>query len=413
MIARRALSTLLAAALLLSAAGCSLFPEPPPAFVEAASKYEAEIRALPGVASATAEVRDVDAKDKPGDFYLSLHVTASSSDGLAAVLDSLSTVETPAGLELRQSVSVPAGPRVAAVSLDNSVNVRRAEALRALPFVTSVRIDDQYDRVQVAGGVDLAPAVETLRGSGTLTANPFDSVTMAWDDSDLDISVSMAGPSAALMDFLDHTWLRLDRISSSEPDSLRQRPTLSVEASHPDAVAEALSALVGDELDGRPRTAFVVRSDTIEVSGYVGLPLGSPEPDDLAADEPVPQPVDEAARAARIAADTKTVTRFLVDSAEASGIPGTPNVFVGDCSSPVDSPQVQGTLLLPVFDYLDSADLPYESVTASWERAGYAHSDQATGTAIFSSGAVRPIQVATIRGTSEGIQITAMAACVD
>ena len=412
MITRRVLSTLLAAALLLSAAGCSFFPEPPAASVEAARKFEAEIRALPGVASANAEVRDVDAKDKPGQFYLSLVVTATDSDGLTSVPDLIATVQSPAGLELRHTLIVPAGEQVAAVTLDNSRNVARAEALRSLPFVTSVRLDDHADRVQVAEGVELTPAVSTLRGSGALTAGPLDSVAMAWDASDLDISVSMEGPSTALIDFLDNTWLRLDQVSSSEPRNLLQRPTLSLEASHPDAVAKALTTLVGDELDGRPRTAFRVRSDTDEVSGYVGLPLGSPEPDDLEAVDPVPPPVDEAARAAEIAADTKTVTRFLVDSAEASGIPGTPNVFVGGCSSPVDSPQVQGTLLLPVFDYLDSAELPYEAVTASWEKSGYAHSEQATGTAIFSTKERRPIVEATIRGTSEGIQITAAAACV-
>ena len=412
MIARRLLLTLLGATLLLGASGCSLFPEPPASLVEAAIKFEAEIRALPGVASANAEVADVDPKDNPGQYYLSVVVTAKNSKDLATVPDLIATVQSPAGLKLRHTLIVPAGEQVAAVTLDNSRNVARAEALRSLPFVTSVRLDDHADRVQVAEGVELTPAVAALRGSGALTAGPFDSVAMAWDATDLDISVSMAGPSAALIDFIDNTWLRLDRVSSSEPGDLQQRPTLSVDASHPEAVSKALAALVGDELDGRPRTAFRVRSDTDEISGYVGFPLGSPEPDDLAAVDPVPPPVDEAARAAQIAADTKTVTRFLVDSAEASGIPGTPNVFVGGCSSAVDSPQVQGTLLLPVFDYLDSAELPYEAVTASWEKSGYAHSEQATGTAIFSPKERRQIAEATIRGTSEGIQITAAAACV-
>jgi len=412
-IARHLLSTLLAAVLLLSAAGCSLFPEPPAAFVGAASKFEEEIRALPGVASATAEVRDVDPKDKPGQFYLSLVVTATNSDGLTTLPDLLSAIQPPAGLEVRQTLNVPAGPQVAKVSLNNSRDVARAKALRVLPFVTSVRLDDGVDSVQVSEGVELAPAIAALRESGTLTADPFDSVSLAWDASDLNVSVSMAGPSAALVEYFENAQLQLDQVSSSEPRDWLPRPIVNLVAPNPDLVAKALSELVGDELEGRPRTAFSVYSDTQEASGYVGLPLGSPKPDDLTTTDSVPPPVDEEVRATQIAADTRVVTDFLLDTAKASGIPGTPEMFVGSCASPDNSPQVQGALLLPVFDFTNSAEPAYAAVTKSWEAVGYIHSEQATGTAIFTPQGKQPIVQATVRGTSDGIRISAMAACIN
>jgi hypothetical protein len=64
-----------------------------------------------------------------------------------------------------------------------------------------------------------------------------------------------------------------------------------------------------------------------------------------------------------------------------------------------------------VFDYVDSADDTYDAITESWEADGYTRSDQAMGTSIYSPITVQPVVQASIRGTSEGIRITAMAAC--
>jgi len=88
-------------------------------------------------------------------------------------------------------------------------------------------------------------------------------------------------------------------------------------------------------------------------------------------------------------------------------------VFVGSCASPDDSPQVQREVLLPVFDFTNSAEPAYAAVMESWEAVGYIHSEQATGTAIFTPQGKQPMEQATVRGTSDGIRISAMAACID
>jgi len=134
----------------------------------------------------------------------------------------------------------------------------------------------------------------------------------------------------------------------------------------------------------------------------------------MRAADPTPHPVDEAALATQLAADTESVTHFLLAAAEAAGIPGipaAPDVFAGQCSNPDTLSQLQGTLLLPVFDYVDSADDAYDAITASWEADGYTSSDQAMGTAIYSPITDQPVVQASIRGTSEGIRVTAMTAC--
>ncbi|TBN56014.1 hypothetical protein EYE40_00595 [Glaciihabitans arcticus] len=411
MISRLLVSLVLSGALLMT--GCSPLPQPPAQSVAAAREFEAEIRALPGVTKVVAEVDAVDEKDRPGEFYLRLVVTAARADDLATLPDLIAAVPSPTGLRLSSTLFVPKGPGVAAVTLENSREVERAAVLRALPMVDSVRMDPTSDSVQVASEIRVASAVAALRESGTLTSDPFDAVSVSWEGFDLNVSVSAAGPSDALIDYLEEARPRVDRISSVEPREQSPRPHLTVNASSPGVIARSLAALTGDETPGRPRTVFFVHSDTESITGYVGLPLGSAEPDDLALFEPTPAPIDEVARAAQVAADTELLTQFLLNSAEASGVPGTPEVFVGECSTGADGVQVQGTLLLPVFEYADSAEPAYKAVTRFWKASGLEHTEQATGTSIYSPSTVQRIEQATIRGTTEGVRITAMTTCLE
>ena len=107
MIIRRLLALLLGGALLLALVGCSLLkgPPPPAESVAQAQAFEAEVRALPGVARASAEVRAVDAKDRSGEFLVSLTVHAEHADDLATLPDLVAGVTSPTGLPLRSSDS--------------------------------------------------------------------------------------------------------------------------------------------------------------------------------------------------------------------------------------------------------------------------------------------------------------------
>jgi hypothetical protein len=180
-----------------------------------------------------------------------------------------------------------------------------------------------------------------------------------------------------------------------------------VSSENASAAVIALAALEGDQRDGRPRTAFRVQGVGEPIRGYIGLALGSPEPDDLA--PLAPEPVD---LTAQLDEYTRVVTALLTDTALAAGIPGSPQVYVTDCSDTEGVSQVEGMLVLDVFAYADTADPSYDAVTTFWEQRGYTHSDQALGTAIYSPSVAESVALATIRGTSDGIHIRVVSACV-
>ncbi len=123
---------------------------------------------------------------------------------------------------------------------------------------------------------------------------------------------------------------------------------------------------------------------------------------------PVPQPVEITLDLAEY---TETVQTFLTDTAIAAGIPGSPQVYVTDCSGAEGVSQVEGMLLLDVFAYADTADPTYDAVTAFWKQVGYTHSDQALGTAIHSPAFADSVALATIRGTSDGLHIRVVSVC--
>lgn len=407
---RRLAALAVAAALVLSTAGCSwsFLTDPPGDLVAAANAYAAEVGGLPGVADATAEVRAVDPKDKPDQWTVALKVVAADADGLESVPASISGIRPPSGADTHVVVHVPAGEGVAAVVLSDASDdgIDRAGLLRALPFAVSVSVSVDRAVVGVTAATRLATAVAAIRESGTLSTDPLDSVGIASDGGARSMEVSQAGPSAGVTALIEKLQAldSVKYVNAYELSEFDRRPAIRVSTSDQQRVLAMLTGFVEDQHDGRPRTSFTVSTDTDYFKGFLGLPLGAAEPDDLPT--AAPAPVDEAALAAALAADTESVTAFLNAAVEASGLPGTPEVFVTDCSSKPGS-RVQGTLFLTT----DTADDPYAAIVESWESDGYTHSDQAMGTSAYSPTAARAVVQATIRGTSEGIRVGALSEC--
>jgi hypothetical protein len=153
------------------------------------------------------------------------------------------------------------------------------------------------------------------------------------------------------------------------------------------------------------RAAFSVyesSSSTSSATGFLGLPLGSPTPEDLAPDGSYRS---AEADVARLAADSAAVTDLLTEAATIAGISGKSGGQVVACASGVGQ-QASGSALIPIFDVADTADEAYAAIIDSWEVEGLVYSGGAAGTAIYTAASSDLlVQRATIRGTADGISI--------
>lgn len=391
--------------LLLS--GCSLlFPAPPPELIAATEEYEKDVSALPGVKSAEAVVDSVDAYGGPAGWRVRLQVNAVSADGLSTLPGLVDAVSAPPGAELVVTLRFPSGPRLAAVAVTSAkaADIERVAVLRELPFAVSVGFYGDLS-VELRQGTQLVDAVSAVRATEVLTSSPYDHVGLSDADNRLSVAVSFVGPSDPLVALIAEliSDAQVQHVYSFGPSPEQPRARIMVDTEDQQSVVEALTTLNEPTVEGVPRSAFQVSADGEYISGFVGLPLGSAEPDDLPTPE-APEPTDPAVIAAQLAEDTVGVTAFLSATAESSGVPGVPEVFVGEC-------QVQGDLLLEVFDHADSAQPAYDAIVADWEADGYTQTDQATGTSIYTTTQSRAVVELTIRGTAEGIRISAFGAC--
>lgn len=413
--ARKLTTVLLVVAVMAGLAGCSLLFTPPPAgLVAAAEKYAEDVRALPGVKAAEATVREVDPKDRPGEWRVDLVVDADAADGLSTVPASIEAVDPPSDAELTVTVRFPPGAGLAPVAITDAgaADVERVAALRQLPFVARAGFYYGLD-VQLVEGTQLAEAVAGVRASQVVSSSGV-LVSLSYPIGEGLIEVSSTGPSDAMIGLIEDLAddPSVEHINAWEPSVQRalERPSIMVDTDDPSSVVTALTGLVEPSVEGRPRTAFRVGGGDESIRGFVGLPLGSAEPDDLPL-PPAPPPVDPAVLAGQLGDDAVGVAEFLAATAASSGIPGTPEVFTTSCGGSETSSQAQGNLLLPVFEYANSAQPAYDAIVAAWEADGYEHTDQATGTSIYTTSQSRAVVELTIRGTSEGITISAMGEC--
>lgn len=408
---RRLGSIVPAFALAVMLAGCAwAHPEPPARIVTAAAAYAQQLEGLTGVASATAEVEAVDPKDRPDEWFVRVSVEADSAELIATLPDAISGIRSPSGAETTFAVVFPSEDGIAPVTLSDlsGASRERAMLLSTIPAVIGVSVGAEGSSVILSADTTLVEAATLLRDSGTLVMGPTTTVRVGYGTHKGFVDVSLDGPSGPLLGLLQelNDDPDVESVTAIEPSAQSPRPSVYVSSENASKAVDALAALTGDEVDGRPRTAFSVRGVGEPIRGFVGLELGSPEPDDLAS--PVPQPVD---MTVHLAEYTETVQAFLTDTAIAAGIPGSPQVYVTDCSGAEGVSQVEGMLVLEVFAYADTAVPTYDAVTAFWERRGYTHSDQALGTASYSPVIAEQVALATIRGTSDGIHIRVVSAC--
>ena len=203
-------------------------------------------------------------------------------------------------------------------------------------------------------------------------------------------------------------------------DLAAQRPELWVEvtdAAEVDTVVATLTALDASvtQVDGVPRASFsVVTTDTGRTeAGYLGLPPGSAEPDDRFFSTPNPaagEDFDPAAAADQLQRDRAVVTALLDAAGDAAGIRGPATVTIGPCATGANQ-QVQGSVIIPIFEIADSADDAFDAITTGWERQGIRKSDRAMGTDFYSA-ADDSLETLSIRGGTEGISITVATRCV-
>jgi hypothetical protein len=177
-----------------------------------------------------------------------------------------------------------------------------------------------------------------------------------------------------------------------------------------------------------PRSSFEVTvypedMARVTVDGFVGLPAGSPAPDDgrkppsppaPAPLPPPPAPETPDEQAARVANDQVAIAQLLDAAGDIAGIRGTPTIQTVACQAEgIDSGlRVEGSVVIPVFKVAKTADAAYAAITDSWKAAGMSPAGGALGRLAFGTASTTaPVQQTTIRGTTEGLSITAQGRC--
>jgi hypothetical protein len=284
--------------------------------------------------------------------------------------------------------------------------------------------------VALAADVAAGPAPLARAAAAVRSVPNVGIVQVYWDAGDerqRTVDVTSDAPSDALVGALDAIAVRPDAswlLSVERRDATAARPDLTVESLQPETDATALAGASDPPADRgeRPRTSFTVRepgSDS-QITGYVGLPLGSSEP------ELTWQRLDEAATATdpdeltRMSADDeRTVRDFLLASARAAGSTVEPDIRTFECDGGAGAQATIGSMLIPLWSDPDatteSVNRAFDDIGASWTKAGLVPRERALGTDIW--GPATPgkgpaaIDTARIRGTTEGIRIYLTGVC--
>ena len=409
------------------------------------------IRAAPGVATATSEItgRDTTA-DGPGSgavawaasFTVQADATGVDLGSLAASIEE----DTRHGTVSMSSVLLVPGEDGAADSrlvfsppgigvIDNHQPEQMADAalaLRDLPGARSVTVSQHGEPVDLeiestSLWADLTMTVRALPGfgSGALPAvslrEPADGARKAST-----LTIDPTSPNALLVPELSTlattaavTSVWFDGVDVRK-DSDTWRPTLEIlvaAAADLEPLADRLTQLSAAQthVEGVPLAAFDVTTtdSAATLTGYLGLPLGSAEPDDRMAGlpgAPPPAVVDPGDASTRIEQDRALVTALLDAAGDAAGIRGPAEVLTAPCTDGSDE-LVQGSVVIPIFEIADSADDAFAAIVAQWEIDGFTRSDRAMGTDFYSA-PDGSLDTLAIKGTVDGIRITATAPCV-
>ena len=441
----------------LALTACSIFPEwdPPEAVEDAVEHTLAELRAVRGVervevaiepygassggpnpddpdawvarfsvdaplGGASAARRLADAVD---DALEELRETVPASAGLA---DDAEGVATPVYLDFAATGSSSAAGTAAVALALRSVPAIDSASVSTLPDPPSVRVGSARDWERVVAGIRAAPG---FGGPGLRAANVFTDSASGYATLTIDGASPAAGLPAALADVFAQpgvTELRFEGVRPVEaPDAtLPWRPLLTVATSVQGgsaflaeklaAVPDAVPSLAApDAVPGpsAPRPGFEVTDDSglhDPIAGYIGLPLGSPEPADaLPAPSIEPPPIDPVAAAAVLEQARALVDELFAEADAAAGIAGTPVVEVVACDDG-SGEQVRARTLIPIFQIADYADPAFDAIIAGWTDRGFHRADRAMGLDLYAADGLEQLS---IRGTAEGISIAAVGVC--
>jgi hypothetical protein len=437
-IGRSAMAAVVAIAVSLLLAGCLFDPAPPPDGSEAAlTALTSKLNRLEGVASATGDVHQRDVKDAPNEWTADVRIRADTSDLHVAQEVRRVAARGVKGTSLLMTLEVPASRGIAGVTIDpmDSKLVALAEGLRKQDAVASATITSWLTEITVAHHVAYSDAVSRIRpliGSGRATLLR----------GTASVEVTPNAPGAALLRVIDSLDAGGDATDLSYTagttyaDSVgttADRPWLSLVIRDPTAIAGTLAGTVDESADSElaPRTAFSARTenDAVEQGGWLGLPLDSAPPDDEQRvvktpapspgtpggpgssapprDQWVPVDVDSQATALRA---------FLERSAAATTVGADVTTGIEQCSLPgradLSGTRATARILVPIFTVYDDGQKPFDDVTALWRSEHLRQTDQAMGLQNWVPTPARgAVASATIRGTADGLSLTAESGC--
>lgn len=435
---RSAAAVATALGVVLALAACTS-PPPPAGSESALAKLITRIERLPGVDTADGEVRPVDAKDDRNHWIASLEVTTDTTDLAVAERIRHTAARGVTGTTLTVSVDVPRGRASAPVIIDpmDADVVELAGRLRAEPFVRRLWLTPSDATIRLVQGISFSDAVEQarpilddhpaslLRGDvsvGITATQPGRALLRTIDgfvgDGDHDVEQLYYSPGTTYADAAQASAETAQAPTGTAAEA--ERPYLSISGERLGAVADVLVRTKDEAADAHraPRTAFSVGLDG--TSGWLGLPLDAEKPQDATAPgtptsgpSPTPWvPADVSDRAA-------TLRAFLERSAEAAGVPATVTTGTEQCAPPGSSwsPDATGTRatafsVVPVFQIVDDAQGPFDAVTALWTSEGFRVSGRAMGRDYWSSSTGADPATASIRGTVDGLSLSAESVCV-
>ncbi|WP_148058378.1 hypothetical protein [Curtobacterium sp. PhB78] len=422
---------------LLALAACTM-PPPPHGSESALADLIADVDRLPGVGSTEGEIRQFDAKDDPDNWLTSLRVTADTADLAVAERVRRTAERGVTGTTLQVTLDVPSARKTAPVSLDPMDRrvVGLAGRLRTRTFVRQLWMTPTGSRIGLVRDVSFSDAAKRVRTiTGPEPTNTSTTRTTTLSRGDVSVDVTATHPGRALMRMIDtladdHHVERLHYSpgttyadAARAPDdasglpAVADRPSLSIGVRPLGDVAETLAATTDEAADAHraPRTAFDLGSGA--VSGWLGLPLDAPKPRDAGPDGDAPTSPTPTPWVPADVDDRAIVLRaFLERSAAAAGVPATVTTGTEQCatSGSSDPTGTRATALsvVPVFDVVDDAQEPFDAVTALWTSEGLGVSDRAMGRDSWSSSSGADPATASIRGTVDGLSLTAESACV-
>lgn len=261
-------------------AGCRgfLIPDPPAELQVAAAELAEYAASLDGVATATADVQDVDAKDKPGLWYSILRVTARDADDLFSVATAMQDVIHSAHPDLQRvdlQLTVPGDEHRSDVLVRNTrgMMLDAADTIRQWPDVEIVEVgsllgDGIYVRMN---GMPSAGMVQRARDDViTVSPVPID-IIFGWehDEQEGSVTVTATAPEAKLTGALEEIRALPDVRYLSYTRGVYGGNSLTITAKdlgRVERVLEKMAAAPGETAC----TSFFIRNDVSDVRGKVG-----------------------------------------------------------------------------------------------------------------------------------------------